>query len=459
MQRRTIHALIIFSLPLASVLIGCVVVFFFSTGTVARWFGGHEKTIEDIVAETVARRVQEQRQVAAADLSDAGTIRILLLGLDARKEDLEPHCDAIHLFSIDTKTWTMSITSVPRGTYAYIPKDRLDWEKFDKDIMLKRLAEKEAIEKAKLVVESLTASLPAPEPVPELTEKERVIILERAFISQESYLANACAFVGLEYGVEKIEGVLGMKADYLVTVGFSQTMGVLRLLDLPPTEALQWLRHRQSYAIGDPQRSHNQAVFIKDLIVQKADRFSDPLTAPLVRVFYSLVDTDMDFSTAYALLHTLLASGITEHPERITLTMKPAYSTADLHFDPEHPLASLERFYEKQAPHLSSKDFTGVPVSAVQSQLLAYLDARLASEIPTGDLMQKEIWLQVEDDAQRERIHFALIERASRALADAGDLEGAIDLASAFVIEKETLKLDVSAYNGRVLLAEFISKR
>lgn len=427
---------------------------FFATASA---FGVHEKSIEDVVEETIARRSDENRQVGAGELPDSGTIRVLLLGLDARKEDQEPHCDAIHLFAIDTTRWTVAITSVPRGTYAYIPKEKLDWEKLDKEAALKKLDEP-PIKPPEDGVGPVPVSEPAKLPAP-LTPAQRDELVERAFISQESYLANACAFMGLDYGVKKIEGVLGTNVDYRVTVGFSQTMGVLRLLGLPATEGLQWLRHRQSYAIGEPQRSRNQATFMKDLVVAHIDRFKDPVAVPLARVFYSFVDTDVDFDTAYALLRALIASDISTHPERITLSMKPPYPTVERHFDPQHPLSDLEGFYASLAKRLPEKDYSGATTDDVRSELLAYLYGRLASAQPVDDLVEKEIWLQVEDEVQREHMHFALVERAAHALSDGGDAEGALDLATAFVIEKETLGLDASERQGRELLAGLIRER
>jgi hypothetical protein len=224
-------------------------------------------------------------------------------------------------------------------------------------------------------------------------------------------------------------------------------------------ESLQWLRHRQSYGVGDPQRSHNQAIFLKDLLVSHVDGFADPLAVPLARIFYSLVDTDMDFDTAYALLRGLVASGISQHPDRITLSLKPSFEVKDYHFDAEHPLETLKPFYEHIAPRLSDKDYSDATVEEAQKALVDFVDARLASEETVDDLMEKEIWLQVADDADRERIHFALVERTARSLERSGDVAAATDLVTAYIIEKETLRLSASAKQGRSLLAELVGEQ
>jgi hypothetical protein len=45
-------------------------------------------------------------------------------------------------------------------------------------------------------------------------------------------------------------------------------LGILRNLKLPTTDTLRWLRHRQGYAIGEPQRAHNHSTFLKQLILR-----------------------------------------------------------------------------------------------------------------------------------------------------------------------------------------------
>ncbi|PIR99002.1 hypothetical protein COT87_01740, partial [Candidatus Collierbacteria bacterium CG10_big_fil_rev_8_21_14_0_10_44_9] len=68
--------------------------------------------------------------------------------------------------------------------------------------------------------------------------------------------------------VKQIERILGKQADYLAIVGFSQTLGILRNLQLPAVDTLRWLRHRQSYAVGEPQRAHNHSTFIKQMTIK-----------------------------------------------------------------------------------------------------------------------------------------------------------------------------------------------
>src|SRR3989304_4267090 len=44
-------------------------------------------------------------------------------------------------------------------------------------------------------------------------------------------------------------------------------LGLLRKMKLPTTPTLKYLRNRK-YGIGDYQRSHNQAIFLKDMLIE-----------------------------------------------------------------------------------------------------------------------------------------------------------------------------------------------
>ena len=143
---------------------------------------------------------------------DDDVVRVLLIGLDSRAGQEFGHCDAIQMFEVNRANNTIRITAVPRGTYAPLPGT--------------------------------------------------------GHLATDYYVSKACEVGGLEYGVEQIEKILGRKADYVVMVGFSEAMGVFRFLKLPATETLQWLRHRQGYAVGEPQRARNHSNFLKQMLIK-----------------------------------------------------------------------------------------------------------------------------------------------------------------------------------------------
>lgn len=323
-------------------------------------------------------------------------INILILGIDSRKEGNEEHCDAIHMVTVNTTDWTTKITSVPRGTYTYIPPGTYE--------------------------------------------------------ETDYYLANACAFAGLEYGIEQIERIVGVKHDYLVTVGFSQTYGILRALDLPTVESLQWLRHRRSYQIGDPQRSHNQAIFMKDLAVRFMD---EGLSLPVLYLLYSFVDTDMEFSTIRALHDGLVESGIAARPDDIALAMKPEFATVDMHLDLENPDVQIEALLARIRTVTSKEDLSDRTIEEFQADLVTYLDSVLGGGESLERAMEEQLWRQVVDDAQRERLHYAYIEAYARQLAET-DKDAAIQLVADYILEKQTLGVLAWEQQGRAYLDQLL---
>lgn len=352
--------------------------------------------VSSAVDKVLASRREEVLGDGEVPFGADDEINVLVLGIDSRKEGDEQHCDAIHMLTVNTTDWTTTITSVPRGTYAYIPPGNYE--------------------------------------------------------ETDYYIANACAFAGLEYGIEQIERIIGVKHDYVVTVGFSQTYGILRALDLPTVESLQWLRHRRSYQIGDPQRSHNQAVFMKDL----ATRFLDNgLSLPMLYLLYSFVDTDMDFATVRALHDGLVASGVASRPDDIALVMKPEFETVDMHLDFENPDAQIEALLDRIRSVTSKEDLADRTIDDIQDELVAYLEDALVADDDLARALEEQLWRQVVDDALRERLHFAFVEAYAGELL-AIDRDAAIQLIADYILEKQTLGLLAWEQQGRDLLDQML---
>lgn len=354
--------------------------------------------IEDVVQNVLAARTREILAQGAVPFGETDVINVLVLGIDSRKEGEDRHCDAIHMFSVNVKTWTVLVTSVPRGTYSYIPPGN--------------------------------------------------------YASTEYYLANACAFAGLDYGIDQIERVLGVKADYVVTAGFSQVLGTLRVLGLPTTSSLQWLRHRQSYRIGDPQRSHNQALFLVDVLNRFATEDAR-VSATLQYILYSFVDTNMEFGTARTLYEGLAAANVGSHPESITFAMKPYHETADYHLDFENPDEQIAKLLDRIRPYLSKADLSGRTLADVQEELVLYLNEALLTDDGVALVVSEETWRQVEDEEQRETLHYAFMERRVRTLVMT-EKETAVRYVADYVVEKQALGLAAWEEKGRALLAEIV---
>ena len=359
----------------------------------SEWKKDSKTTVEDVVDKAVENRTAEilstsTLSITEAVLKDQKIINILLLGLDSRKSATSSHCDAIHMFSLDVEKWTIKITSVPRGTYVYIPPGN--------------------------------------------------------YPPGQYYLSNACRLAGQDYTIKQIEKLLGIKADFVVKVGFSQTLGILRLLKLPTTESLQWLRDRQSFGIGDPQRSHNQAVFMKDVIIKTIGPSSAIAMLPLTKIGFSFADSNLSFPYFYALLRGYAENDLAKHPERITLTMKPYFATVDYHLDLENPEKSLTKFPLPAVIRTSTQS-----IEAVQADLIKYLKGRIAEKNNVQDILDKRLWLQIEDERVREEIHFQLIKKQLTYLKDPKEV---VYLLDNYIFEKQYLDLTEWADRGKELL-------
>lgn len=375
-------------------------------------------TVEEISAapsiDTIVNDVLAARTASIVASNDDGAyglgvaassdvINVLVLGIDSRKEGTYAHCDAIHMVSVNVRTFATTITSVPRGT---------------------------------------TSSLPpraAGEP---------------PYIPSDYYLANACGFGGLDYGVAEIEKVMGINHDYIVTVGFSQAIGVFRALGLPTTDTLQWLRHRQSYAIGDPQRSHNQAVFMEDML-RRYGNADHGVPATLLYVLYRFVDTDMDFGTLHTLYDAYVRSGAATDTASVTHVMKPYYATVDYHLDLTNPDEQITALLDSIRGRVSSDDLSDRPLSDVQTELLVYLNDALQQPEEAQHVVDEEMWRQVEDDTARESLQYAFTAWYATALV-ASDRDAAVNYVSDYILEKQSLGPAEYETRGRQLLASIV---
>ncbi len=279
-------------------------------------------------------------------------VNILLLGLDARKGDGKPRCDAIQMLSFNIRTNTITITSVPRGTKIDIPN----------------------------------------------TDES------------SSYLANSCHIVGIDFAIKNIERITGLHPNYIVRIGFSQTVGVLRNLGIPTNSSLQFLRNR-SVAYGDYQRTHNQALFIKDMLIKHLSTVIS-IPKPLKYILYRMIDTNMPYETAVSILDKLVKSEIDKHPERINLITKPynSFDIKDIQFD--------ENKNKLNSDPSSDSDYQNY-----QNNLVEYLEhlteggqtnldrnnLSTAYKLVYTSFIQR-IWEQIDNGNLRNEYHFKMLE-------------------------------------------------
>lgn len=373
-------------------------VWFFLRPQVVPELTAAQPAVQSLVDEMLAARKEELLATPNEAYGDESQINILTLGIDSRKEGSEQHCDAIHLVTLDIVRWTIKITSVPRGTYSSLP--------------------------------------PGGE-----------------YLETDYYLANACAFGGLDYGIAQIQKVTGVKPDYIATVGFSQALGIFRTIGLPTTETLQWLRHRQSYAIGDPQRSQNQATFMKDTALHILS--DNGISTPLLYILYTFVDTDLSFEQVHALYLAYLSSDIGAHPERITFDMKPFYETEIYHFDSLNAEEQISSILATLEGRLSSEDLSYKTLDEIQDTLEEYLYDTLGNKEAIAHVYGEQLWRQVEDEAVREELHYRFLERYIREIKDT-DRETAVQAVTDYILEMQFFGLSDWEARGKTLMSTLV---
>ncbi|NQV90077.1 LCP family protein [Candidatus Uhrbacteria bacterium] len=313
-------------------------------------------------------------------------ISILLIGLDTRAGSDVAHCDVIQFIEINNTNQTVRITAVPRGTYSPLPG---------------------------------TGHIPS-----------------------DYYVSNACGIGGLEYGLAQIEKILNKQPDHIVMIGFSEAIGSFRLLGLPATETLQWLRVRQPYAIGEPQRAHNHSTFLKHLLTNTPLTETSHWQTALEYVLYNLVDTDLTFTQAQELVSMLASLQLQDSPERVELFMKPEYTIQEIPYNADQLDVVLQTPFNPA---------DGPSDEETQQRVIDAVSAGLTDTSFVTRAFDQHLWLQLNDRATRESIHFTLL---SAILEQTQDEETRQTILADYVIEMEALGESSWAEQGRSLLVQ-----
>jgi hypothetical protein len=357
---------------------------------------------EQEISQFIQTRLDSANQDDKTDpFGDDNIVRVLLIGLDKRVGQTSAHCDAIQLFEINKETNTVSITAVPRGTYSPLPPGK-------------------------------------------------------GTTSSDYYVSNACGLGGIEYGIKQIESILGQQADYLAFVGFSEALGVFRTLKLPTTETLEWLRHRQGYAIGEPQRAHNHSTFLKKMLVDYLPTQNSAIDTPLQYLIYNIIETDLSFSQTQQIIDALIAMELSIKPERITLAMKPFYSVQDIAYDPTTLDEYRHRMFDPISNRLSQKDFTQLTTEEIQAQIVASIEEKKNDAEFMAWAWENDVWHQIQDETIREEIHHRLFTTHLSTLPDVATKQQAI---ADYILEMDYLGLTQWSDKGKALLSELLNTK
>jgi len=348
--------------------------------------------IEDIIKSRQAEETAIDNKVDP--FGEDGLVRVLLIGLDSRAGQTAGHCDVIQMIEIDKNKSNIQVTAVPRGTYSPLPPGK-------------------------------------------------------ASTSTDYYVSNACGLAGLEYGIDKIEKILGKKADYLVMVGFSETLGILRNLKLPTTETLQWLRQRQGYAIGEPQRARNHSTFIKQLMTKYLPEKESKLDLPFHYILYKLVKTDLSFSQSEKIVEVLINMDLKNNSEKITLAMRPSYNVQDIPYDPATAGEYVQKMIGPIKNYLSGTSYTGIDTVEADQRIVDKIDEQSNDAEFIKWAFDNQLWLQIEDDTMREENHYEIMTNYISRLTVKDDKEQVV---SDYILEMKYLGLDNWANKGEELL-------
>jgi len=279
-------------------------------------------------------------------------------------------------------------------------------------------------------------------------------IAGHTYLPTDYYLANACYFGGLDYGVQQIEKVAGVKADYVATVGFSEAIGIFRSLNLPTTDTLEFLRHRRSYQIGDPQRSANQGTFMKDVLLKLTN--GDKLPTPFLYLMYQFVRTDMDFGTVKALYDAYYAADIGHRPADVALVMKPEFAVKEMHFDATNSESQVGALIDFLKGKVSSDDLSLRSIDDVQTELVAYLRAGLSNDEVVANVYSAQMWQQVEDEDIREELEFRYLDKYVLQIVDQ-DPQAAEQTITDYILVKDYYGLTAWKDKGARLLDSFLT--
>lgn len=387
-------------------------IFFFGLGA---WFAVHglssyqaqsaerekkeflNKEIEQLID---SRRTETEKSELTDPFGEDGIARILLIGLDRRAGDTKGHCDAIQLITIDKNKQGVTITAIPRGTYSPLPSG----------------------------------------------EKH---------LPSDYYVSKACEAGGLEYGVKQIEKILGAKADYLVVLGFSEALGIFRNLGLPTTETLAWLRHRQGYAIGEPQRAHNHSTFIKQMMIKYVPEKESVVNQALQYIIYKTVQTDLSFGEVRAIVDALFAMDVKNNSGRISLLMRPAYVVQDIPYAEEYLGEYLDKIINPIKDRLPENSYVGLSEEEAQAKLLEVIDEKKDDQEFISWAFLNNLWLQIEDKDARLGAQYNIISKYATSLSEKSERESIL---ADYILEMENYGEEEWAEKGKDLLAEELSQ-
>lgn len=275
-------------------------------------------------------------------------INVLIIGIDSRLSARDARADALHLVTVNPDSGVVEIMSVPRDTYC--------------DLGYPDTTSFNIIANAKLPGNNRLM-----QKIGELTKRGTV--------------------------------------KYYIEVGFSQAMGILEILGYKdPGKTLQFLRTRKTLAGGDIQRAHNQALFLRQNLIDKFALLTGATGDVIVSAGLNFVTTNLDREFCLGLLYALKEKGFPHHRhDAVRLRLPPQYNIRlkEMMADSatiDHTLQKIERSLGENA----------MPTRDVANYLrkvsrLARADSARPGQVihRLNRLVEQRAWLQIPDRAVR----------------------------------------------------------
>lgn len=282
-------------------------------------------------------------------------INIVLFGIDSRMGVRNSRADAIHLFTINPDSAVVEIMSIPRDTY---------------------------------------------------------IDLGYPDTTRFNIIANARAR-GYEGFMNKVAEVSGRgPIKYYVEIGFSQAMGVLEMLGYKdPVSTLKFLRTRKTMAAGDIQRSHNQAVFLRQNLMGKFGLLTGATGDVLLSAGLHFVTTNLTKEFSQGLIYAMQERNFPHHrADAVRLRMPSIYKfrLKDMTADSAtvaRTMALIDRRVDEEDNHIPD-----VAQYLRKQHRLALADTARPGRVITrlSRLNEQRAWVQIQDRLMRKELRDAI---------------------------------------------------
>ncbi len=307
------------------------------------------------------------KSISSAPPIRGRVINIVLFGIDSRMGVRNSRADAIHLFTINPDSAVVEIMSIPRDTYVDLG-------------------------------------------YPDTT--------------RFNIIANARAR-GYEGFMNKVSEISGRgPVKYYVEVGFSQAMGVLEMLGYhDPVSTLKFLRTRKTMAAGDIQRSHNQAVFLRQNLMSKFSLFTGATGDVLLSAGLHFVTSNMTKDFAQGLIYALQQKNFPQHrSDAVRLRMPSMYKfrLKDMTADSAtvaRTMALIDRNVDEEDNHIPD-----VTAYLRKQHRLALADSARPGKVihRLSRLNEQRAWVQIQDKLVRKEVRDAITQSLERAYRKVG---------------------------------------